>query len=163
MKDSEKKTPGRGKQTQEKKAEPKPDSDSDPLDDIIGPRPPAVPKVRTRGRGTISQASGIDARFSASYDPMADVQIESDEELDWDQAVENYRDRQKFKKHGADRLRAAGFTEDQIKKWEQGGEEREEDVKWAKKGEGREWDRGKVLDDDGVVSWDPDFGRLKDT
>jgi hypothetical protein len=28
---------------------------------------------------------------------------------------------------------------------------------------GREWDKGKVLDDDGVVSIEPQFGRLKDT
>jgi hypothetical protein len=148
-----------------KEAEPnlKPDYDSDPLDEIIGPRPPPVPQVRTKGRGTISHASGIDARFSANYDPTADVQLDFDEENDWDQALEALRDRQKWKQQGADRLRAAGFTEDEIKKWEKGGEKREEDVKWVKKGEGREWDRGKVLDDDGVVSTEPQFGRLKDT
>lgn len=42
------------------KPESKPGYDSDPLDDIIGPRPP--PEVKRKGRGTISHASGIDSR-----------------------------------------------------------------------------------------------------
>jgi len=161
--ESDSKIRDREKYVKEIKADPKPDYDSDPLDDIIGPRPPPVPQVRTKGRGTISQASGIDARFSANYDPTADVQLDFDEENDWEEALEALRDRQKYRQQGADRLRAAGFTEDEIKKWEKGGEKQEEDVRWAKKGEGREWDRGKVLDDDGVVSIEPQFGRLKDT
>ena len=37
----------------------------------------------------------------------------------------------------------------------------EEDVRWAKKGEGREWDRGKVVDEDGNVAVQADWGRLK--
>ncbi|TVY93446.1 hypothetical protein LAWI1_G000778, partial [Lachnellula willkommii] len=119
--------------------------DSDPLDSIIGPAPP--PPVRSRGRGTFSHLSGgIDSRFSADYDPTADVHLDVDEENDWDQALEALRDRQKWKQQGADRLRAAGFTDEEIGKWEKGGEKREEDVKWAKKGEGREWDRGKIVD-----------------
>jgi hypothetical protein len=141
----------------------KPDYDSDPLESIIGPPPPPpAPAVRSRGRGTFSHLSGIDSRFSADYDPTADVQLDLDEENDWDQALEALRDRQKWKQQGADRLRAAGFTDDEIKKWEKGGEKREEDVKWAKKGEGREWDRGKVVDEEGAVSLEPSFGRLKD-
>jgi hypothetical protein len=143
--------------------ESKPNYDSDPLDEIIGPRPPPVPEIRSRGRGTVSHASGIDSRFSAAYDPTVDVQLDMDEENDWDQALEALRDRQKWKQQGADRLRAAGFTEDEISKWEKGGEKREDDVKWAKKGEGREWDRGKVVDDDGIVMIEPQYGRLKDT
>lgn len=137
--------------------------DSDPLDDIIGPRPPSIPEVRTRGRGTISTASGIDSRFSANYDPTTDVELALDEKEDWDQALETFRDRQKWKQQGADRLKAAGFTDGQIEKWEKGGEKREEDVKWAKKGEGREWDRGKVVDEIGDVGIESGFGRLKDT
>lgn len=129
------------------------EDDSDPLDEIIGPRPP--PKIRSRGRGTTSEASGIDSRFSSTYDPTADVQLDFDEENDWEQALEALRDRQKYKSVQGDRLRAAGFTEDEVAKWESGGEKKEEDVKWAKKGEGREWDRGKVFqgdDDDAVTS-----------
>jgi hypothetical protein len=141
----------------------KPDYDSDPLDEIIGPQPPPAPQVRSRGRGTLSLGSGIDARFSATYDPSVDVQLDPDEENDWDQALEALRDRQKWKQQGADRLRAAGFTEDEIRKWEKGGEKTEEDVKWARRGEGREWDRGKVVDDDGIVTVDPGWGRLKGT
>ncbi|CZT04612.1 related to TSM1-component of TFIID complex [Rhynchosporium graminicola] len=140
----------------------KPAYDSDPLDDIIGPRPPTIPEVRRKGRGTISQASGIDSRFSANYDPMADVQLDFDEENDWDQALEALKDRQKWKQQGADRLRAAGFTEEEVSKWERGGEKREADVKWSKKGEGREWDRGKVVNDDGAVTIEAKFGRLTD-
>lgn len=143
--------------------EPKADDDSDPLDDIIGPRPLPIQQVRSRGRGAISQASGIDSRFSSDYDPTVDVQIDPDEEDDWDQALEALRDRQKWKQQGADRLKAAGFSEDEIGKWKNGGQKREEDVKWATKGEKREWDRGKVVDDDGIVSLEPIWGRLKDT
>ena len=139
------------------------DYDSDPLDDIIGPRPPPVEQIRSRGRGVMSQGSGIDSRFSASYDPTVDVQLDPDEENDWDQALEALRDRQKWQKSGADRLRSAGFTEDEITKWEKGGEKREEDVKWSKQGESREWDRGKVVGDDGAVTQEASWGRLKGT
>ncbi|KUJ14394.1 uncharacterized protein LY89DRAFT_589777 [Mollisia scopiformis] len=135
----------------------KPDYDSDPLDDIIGPRPP---EIKIRGRGTISLGSGIDDRFSSNYDPTTDVQLDPDEENDWDQALEALKDRQKWQQQGADRLRAAGFTEEEVSKWEKGGEKREADVKWAKQGEGREWDRGKVLGDDGMVKVESSFGRL---
>jgi hypothetical protein len=109
----------------------------------------------------MSLGSGIDSRFSSTYDPAVDVQLDPEEEDDWDQALEALRDRQKWKKQGADRLRAAGFTEEEIGKWEKGGEKREEDVKWAKKGEGREWDRGKVIDDDGIVTTGASWGRLE--
>ena len=143
--------------------EPELEDDSDPLDAIIGPRPPPVSEVRSRGRGTISGASGMDSRFSKGYDPAVDVQLNVDEENDWEQALEALKDRQKWKQQGADRLRAAGFTDDEVKKWETGGEKREEDVKWAKKGEGREWDRGKVVNDEGIVSFDPKFGRLTES
>ncbi|TAQ86156.1 hypothetical protein B7494_g5517 [Chlorociboria aeruginascens] len=114
-----------------KKPKPKPDSDSDPLDDIIGPRPTTVQE----------------------FDP--------DEENDWDQALEALRDRQKWQRLGAERLKAAGFTEEELTKWKKGGEKQEEDVKWAKAGEGREWDRGKVVHDDGRVPLEPSWGRSK--
>ncbi len=141
------------------------DDDSDPLDDIIGPRPPPIPKIRSRGRGTISTASGIDFRFSTGYDPTTDVELDPAEEDDWDQALEAFRDRQKWKQQGADRLRAAGFTEEEVEKWEKGGEKKEADVKWAKKGESREWDRGKVFgansgDELAPKEADLGFGRL---
>jgi hypothetical protein len=144
------------------------DDDSDPLDDIIGPRPPPTPKIRSRGRGTISAASGIDFRFSTAYDPTADVQLDPADEDDWDQALEALRDRQKWKQQGADRLRAAGFTEEEVEKWKKGGEKKEEDVRWAKTGESREWDKGKVFSadsDDELLPKEVDleFGRLKGT
>ncbi|CAD0087276.1 unnamed protein product [Aureobasidium vineae] len=137
-------------------------SDSDPLDAIIGPAPPSHPPVRSRGRGAQNHASAIDNHFSSNYDPSADVQPDPQEDDDWDQALEALRDRQKWKQQGADRLRAAGFTEKEVSKWEKGGGKSEEDVVWAKKGEGREWDRGKVVDEHGLVEVKPEWGRLKD-
>ncbi len=139
-----------------------PKSDSDPLEAIIGPPPPPPePKVRSRGRGTFASASVMDTHFSTAYDPSVDVHPNSDSENDWDQALEALRDRQRWKQQGAERLRSAGFTEDEVQKWEKGGERREEDVRWAKKGEGREWDRGKVVDDEGGIGVKPEWGRLK--
>ncbi|KAK4117586.1 hypothetical protein N656DRAFT_49459 [Canariomyces notabilis] len=130
-------------------------SDSDPLEDLIGPLPPSSsssssrlpPPVRTRGRGAIkSGATALDSRFAADYDPASELLEPEDNNNnntdDWDEAVEAYRDRQKWKQQGADRLRAAGFTEEQIRKWEKsgsGGEKDIEDVRWSKAGEKREW------------------------
>ncbi|KAG9996612.1 hypothetical protein KCU78_g17368, partial [Aureobasidium melanogenum] len=138
-------------------------SDSDPLDTLIGPAPPSNPPVRSRGRGTQNNTSAIDNHFSKNYDPSFDVQPDpqEDDSLDWDQALEALRDRQRWKQQGADRLRAAGFTEKEVNQWEKGGEKSEEDVVWAKKGEGREWDRGKVVDEHGSVEFKPEWGRLK--
>lgn len=106
----------------------------------------------------------MDSHFSASYDPSADVEPEVGPTDDWEMALEAMRDRAKFKQTQGDRLRAAGFTEDEVKKWEKGSEKTEEDVRWAKKGEGREWDRGKVVDEvTGHVELAPEWGRLKGT
>ncbi len=90
----------------------------------------------------------MDSRFSAAYDPKSDIQPDSD--IDGDDradSLEALRDREKWRQQGAERLRAAGFTEEQVKGWEKnsGREKSVEDVRWAKKGEGREWDRGKVV------------------
>ena len=86
-----------------------------------------------------------------------------DTEDDWDQALEALRDRQRWKQQGADRLRAAGFTEEEVGKWENtGGEKREEDVRWRGRGEDREWDRGKVVGEEGIETM-PEWGRLKGT
>jgi hypothetical protein len=81
----------------------------------------------------------MDGRFSEDYDPASDVQLEPAEAEDWDEAVETFRDRQKWKQQGAERLRAVGFTDDQIKQWEKGGEKDIDDVRWSKAGEKREW------------------------
>ncbi|KAI9793585.1 MAG: hypothetical protein M1833_000730 [Piccolia ochrophora] len=138
-------------------------SDSDPLETIIGPPPPPPePKIISRGRGAFAPDS-MDTRFSSSYNPTEDVRANSESEDDWDQALEALRDRQKWKQQGAERLRSAGFTKEEVEKWEKGGEKREEDVKWAKTGEGREWDRGKVMDTEGSIAVQPEWGRLKGT
>ncbi|KAL2198767.1 hypothetical protein P885DRAFT_33004 [Corynascus similis CBS 632.67] len=113
--------------------------ESDPLEELIGPAPPPKDPVRTRGRGAIRGAAAMDSRFSEDYDPTSDIQPNQNEVGDWDEAVETYRDRQKWKQQGAERLRAAGFTEEQIKKWEKGGEKDIDDVRWSKAGEKREW------------------------
>jgi hypothetical protein len=133
------------RRTSKKVASPQPsedNSDSDPLDDIIGPKPPSP--VRRRGRGAIS-GSGIEGRFASDYDPKTDFSLDQDEEDDWGSALEALRDRARWKQKGAERLRVAGFTDEQVTKWENGGEKNEEDVRWRKKGEEREWDRGKIL------------------
>ena len=138
-------------------------SDSDPLEAIIGPPPPApAPKVRSRGRGTFASTSAMDSHFSSNYDPSTDVQLDLDEVDDWDMALEAIRDRQRWQKQGAERLKSAGFTEEEVQKWEKGGEKREEDVRWKGRGEGREWDRGKVVGEEGVETV-PEWGRLKGT
>lgn len=118
----------------------------------------------------------MDAHFAQDYDPNLDVYLEDDdvpsttrsarrpvaglmiEDDDWDMALEALRDRANWKQRGAERLKAAGFGEDVVEKWNgnpafSGGagaaEGNIEDVRWATKGEGREWDRGKVMNADG--------------
>jgi hypothetical protein len=122
------------------------------LDDLIGP----VPAPKPRGRGALAGSSGIDRRFSETYDPRNDVQMDDDEAPEtrndhWDDAVEAFRDRQKLKQNQETRLRSAGFAESEIKKIQSntlGKDERSEaDVQWAKAGEKREWDKGKDVED----------------
>lgn len=134
--------------------------DSDPLEDLIGPVP-SSPKIRRKGRGAASGPSAMDTRFSASYDPKSDIQPDSDlEGDDWGDSLEALRDRARWRQQGAERLRAAGFTDEQIAGWERSGgrEKGVEDVRWATSGEGREWDRGKIdsgLDQtEGRLGWD---------
>lgn len=122
------------------------EADSDPLDDLIGPAPP--PKVLPRGRGGFKGSSGMDSRFLSDYDPKSDVHVDEDTRDDWDDALEVLRDRARMRLQGADRLRQAGFAEDQVKKWDAGGERTIDDVQWTKKGEKREWDRGKDVEQD---------------
>ncbi|PNS19573.1 hypothetical protein CAC42_7417 [Sphaceloma murrayae] len=112
---------------------------------VIGPRRAReTPVVHSRGRGIAGLGEAMDARFEAGYDPASDVRIDSDED-DWDQALEALKDRQKWKEKGAERLKAAGFSDADVKKWSSGKQDAD-DVRWAKKGEDREWDRGKTVD-----------------
>ncbi|KAF1966940.1 hypothetical protein BU23DRAFT_543521 [Bimuria novae-zelandiae CBS 107.79] len=130
------------------------EDDSDPLEAITGPLPPPKPAaVRTRGRGTHrSNLEGIETRFSTAYDPAMDVDHVLDDDDGWSDAVEAFRDRQRWKQQGAERLKAAGFSEAQVHKWESGGDMNEEDVRWNAQGQAREWDRGKTVDADGDVA-----------
>jgi hypothetical protein len=119
---------------------------SDPLEELIGPSPP--PQPRARGRGVIGQAA-MDSRFLADYDPAMEAEPESVDEVDgFEDALEAYRVRQKWKQQGAERLRSAGLGENFIKAWENNDTKNEANLKWAKKGGMREWDRGKVPEDD---------------
>ncbi|KAK4950472.1 hypothetical protein LTR10_011454 [Elasticomyces elasticus] len=140
------------------------DEDSDPLESIIGPRP--APAVRPRGRGAQNanvSSSTIDARFAADYDPSADIHPDHDgdggEGDDWDMAISALQARTRFKASQKDRLKAAGFTEEEVGRWEKGGKVEKDvgDVRWKKKGEGREWDAGKAEDEEGrletKVAW----------
>lgn len=91
--------------------------------------------------------------------PVAGLMTQ-DEDEDWNMALEALRDRATWRQKGEERLRAAGFDENTVQRWKEDpafangssnndAEGRIEDVKWAKKGEGREWDRGKVLNEHG--------------
>ncbi|KAI9904125.1 hypothetical protein N3K66_000654 [Trichothecium roseum] len=139
----------RGRETNDDGSEP---SDAS-QDDLIGPAPPPI----IRGRGRLAGASGIDRRFSESYDPKADVQMDDDDEggsgsgSRWDNDVEAFRDRQKLRQAQEERLRSAGFDEEQIQRAKGGSGQKKwdvDDVKWTKAGEQREWDRGKDLSDE---------------
>ncbi|SPJ70850.1 uncharacterized protein FTOL_00578 [Fusarium torulosum] len=124
------------------------DGDSDVLEDLIGPAPP--PKYR--GRGTVGGSSGIDRRFSETYDPKTDIQMDEDEgENNWDDAVEAFRDRQKLRQNQEERMRAAGFADEQIQRASGTDEKAAESVQWSKAGEKREWDVGKEIGSDGVL------------
>ena len=132
-------------------------SESDSESDMIGPaRSPKTARVRGRGLRAASASSGIDRRFSASYDPKAENYIASGEE-GWEEAKEAYSHLQKWKNEGAERLRKAGFSDSKVGKWEDGEDRRLEHVRWTKKGEKREWDRGKVVGLDGHVSLRADW------
>ena len=146
-----------------------PSAESDPLESIVGPAPPpSKPQIKARGRGALhaTSNSAMDAHFAQNYDPTNDAHPDPDVEVDdWDQALEALRDRQKWQQRGAERLRAAGFSEDEVLKWTKGSdrgveiEKDEADVRWKGRGESREWDRGKVVTDDGI-STQPEWGRL---
>ncbi|KAL9600632.1 MAG: hypothetical protein Q9219_003065 [cf. Caloplaca sp. 3 TL-2023] len=156
-----------------REASPTHSSDSDPLTSLIGPLPPSsLPSDQPlpRGRGALHSTS-MDTHFTPSYDPSTDVQpsaaLEA-ESLDWDNALEALRDRAKWKASGAERLRAAGFTDEEVGKWERGtttngGDLKdEENIRWKGRGERREWDRGKVVGSEGVEV-EAEWGRLKGT
>ncbi|MCJ1312104.1 hypothetical protein MMC25_005778 [Agyrium rufum] len=161
-----------------------PTPSSDRTSKHFSSKPTTNANNRPRGRGAFTATSStIDTHFQPTYNPTNDIIIEpppsfrpfttqnqnqyqnqnqkDNDDDDWDQALEALRDRQRWKATGAERLRAAGFSEEEVGKWERGqryqlglspggaddGRERDmESVRWAKKGEGREWDRGKVFD-----------------
>lgn len=173
-----------------------PDSEDDPLSNLIGPLPPSAsdyPPSRCRGRGAYkTNGSNIDTHFAAGYDPALDVHLNDDGkdedekrigpdakigyaddiDNDWDMALEALQDRAVWRRKGAERLRQAGFEDNVVERWSNsanflglrddgGGANSDKmkdvrdkglaDMRWAKKGEGREWDRGKVVDDEGHV------------
>lgn len=137
-------TSGRSREDERTKEEAE---DSDALEDLIGPAPPPKATV-PRGRGALQGSSGIDNRFSDGYDPKSDIEPPEKTGNDWDDALEALKDRNRWRQQGADRLRAAGFTEDQVKKWEKGDEKNIDDVRWSKAGEQRAWDKGKKVEQD---------------
>ncbi|KAJ5998919.1 hypothetical protein N7451_006729 [Penicillium sp. IBT 35674x] len=151
--------------------------DSDPLEDLVGPLPAKEAPIRSRGRGAYKvNSSNIDSHFASDYDPTLDIQPDDDHvgttiqssrrpvsglmtgDDDWDTAMEALRDRARWRQKGEERLRAAGIGEETIDRWKTEsastgatGERQPEDVRWSKKGEGREWDRGKFVNDDGHI------------
>ncbi|KAF9889793.1 hypothetical protein FE257_006883 [Aspergillus nanangensis] len=138
----------------------------------------AAEPIRSRGRNAYkANLSNIDAHFAADYDPTLDVELDVDDldtrnkptrrpvaglmtgDDDWGVSLEALRDRTHWKKKGEERLREAGFNDAFVERWKTNttpaaaadSESRVEDVKWSKKGEGREWDRGKFVDDEGHI------------
>jgi len=76
--------------------------------------------------------------------------------MDMDNALEALRDRRAWRAKQADRLREAGFDEDEIDRWKKttaslqktrlgdgDGDVPLREVRWKKTGEQREWDAGK--------------------
>lgn len=134
------------------------------VDALIGPEPPA------RGRGAHSGISkGIDARFDPNYDPRQDVALDDpSEDDDWSTSLEALRARTAWRATGAERLRAAGFSEAQVRTWQgTSGEDGktaaglEEKIRWSRVGESREWDRGKIVEGD-FVDMRPAWARKAD-
>jgi hypothetical protein len=123
--------------------------DSDPLEDFIGPAPPPRSPVQARGRGKLSALSGIDRRFSDTYDPKLDIELDPDGDP-WDEAVEAFRDHQKLRQSQNERMRAAGFSDTDLARFNP-REKTVDDVRWKKAGETKEWDAGKVTAVDGDV------------
>ncbi|KAJ5780452.1 hypothetical protein N7457_005612 [Penicillium paradoxum] len=150
------------------------------IEDLVGPLPPRQNEapIRSRGRGAYKpNLSNIDAHFAPGYDPTTDVHLDDDNsnsmgqqssrravaglmtaDDDWDMAMEALRDRERWRQKGEERLRKAGINEATISQWKNNtaftgvdGESKPEDVQWSKKGEGREWDRGKYVNDDGHI------------
>lgn len=74
-----------------------------------------------------------------------DVSIGSDTEDVWGEALEAMRDRERWKQQGAERLRAAGFKDEQVQKWQSGGDPVEEEVVWTK--------RARVVNGTGARLW----------
>ncbi|KAL7920815.1 hypothetical protein ACQKWADRAFT_297394 [Trichoderma austrokoningii] len=113
--------------------------ESDHSEELIGPAPPP----QYRGRGTVGGASGLDRRFSDSYDPSTDVLPDDDD------PVQAFQERQKLRLIQQERTRAAEMAGLQAQKTSNSQREKtEEDVVWSKAGEKRAWDRGKGEDGD---------------
>lgn len=156
--------------------------ESDPLEDIVGPLPAKENQpIRSRGRGAYRpNSSNIDAHFAPDYDPTLDVHLDDEVSTtkstrrpvaglmtgddDWELALEAVRDRARWRQKGEERLREAGFNDSIVERWKGNAtsagddEGRLDAVKWSKKGEGREWDRGKFVDDDGRVDVKASWG-----
>jgi hypothetical protein len=112
--------------------------------------------IHAKGRGRMNGGT-LDAKFSESYDPRTDTNDhESDSEEDkyvlddWGLALRALRERQSYALSG-------GAMTDRLKSETQN---QNQNISWPtySKGE-REWDKGKVLLDDGSVGikvWDVD-------
>lgn len=105
----------------------------------------------------IGGAAELDRRFSESYDPKLDVQMNEPSDA-WDDQVEAFRDQQKLRLHQAQRMQDAGFTDEQIQQaTEFNARKTEPPFVWSKVGERREWDKGKavgmeaMLDDEDIA------------
>ena len=87
----------------------------------------------------------IDSRFAADYDPKRDFSVDDEppqagEGDDWSTALAAVRARADWRGSGSGEVaaRAKVATDDRVDV---------SDLRWRKKGEQREWDRGKIADE----------------
>ncbi|OAA53480.1 hypothetical protein SPI_09408 [Niveomyces insectorum RCEF 264] len=145
-------------------------SDSDPLDAFVGPPLPSEAAPAAPPAAWSSGAARIDRHFAPDYDPALDAdppsptgptvvrfpgvgtsstRLDKNAPTVEDARSEMQRDRRQLLRTGAERLRAAGFSDREIAIWARGGKREAADVRYSKPGEEREWDRGKIKGEDG--------------
>ncbi|KAI9708728.1 MAG: hypothetical protein M1820_003683 [Bogoriella megaspora] len=104
-----------------------------------------------RGRGRFSTLYEMGGQSPLYYRLTNETAPASAKGGDLDEKVEMSRDERETVQQQRSRLQAANFNREEVKNMEEGSKKAEGDLNWKKQGEVREWDIGKVMDDDGIV------------
>ncbi|QSL66461.1 hypothetical protein MERGE_000841 [Pneumocystis wakefieldiae] len=112
---------------------------------LIGPEYPSILGEKNDGRFYSAGKSMIDAHFDPNYDPRLDVAISSNENDDWEKELEALRSRSRWKKLLSQNLLQTNFSQKIVSETKY-----EESFPVYSKGL-REWDRGKVVWEDGSI------------